>query len=215
MLGNGIDDASRTEERMQRVTLIDNYDSFTFNLVHYLGEMGAEVTVWRNDEIGVEEALAGEPDAIVLSPGPCTPNEAGICLDLVSAAQETTPILGVCLGHQAIGQAFGGEIVRAPQPMHGKVSRIAHNARGLFRGLNAPFHATRYHSLVLERSTAPAELEISAESDDGLIMSVAHRERPIYGVQFHPESIASEFGHRILRNFLDLAADSRARRQAC
>jgi len=197
---------------MQRVALIDNYDSFTFNLVHYLGELGADVAVWRNDEISVEETLAQTPDAIVLSPGPCTPNEAGICLDLVRSASETTPILGVCLGHQAIGQAFGGEVVRAPQPMHGKVSRIAHNSRGLFHGLNGPFHATRYHSLVIERSTVPAELEVSAEADDGLIMAVAHHERPVYGVQFHPESIASEHGRRILRNFLELAAAFHARR---
>jgi anthranilate synthase component II len=191
---------------MQRVVLIDNYDSFTFNLVHYLGELGAEVAVWRNDQISVEETLAAKPDAIVLSPGPCTPNEAGVCLDLVRAASGTTPILGVCLGHQAIGQAFGGEIVRAPAPMHGKVSRIEHNARGVFRGLNGPFQATRYHSLVIERSTAPDELEVSAETDDGLIMAIEHRDRPVYGVQFHPESIASENGRQILRNFLDLAA---------
>ena len=191
---------------MRRVVLIDNYDSFTFNLVHYLGELGADVAVWRNDRISVEETLAAKPDAIVLSPGPCTPNEAGICLDLVRAASETTPILGVCLGHQAIGQAFGGEIVRAPAPMHGKVSRIEHNAKGVFRGLNGPFQATRYHSLVIERSTAPDELEVSAETDDGLIMAVEHRDRPVYGVQFHPESIASENGRHILRNFLDLAA---------
>ena len=190
---------------MQRVTLIDNYDSFTFNLVHYLGELGAEVSVWRNDAIAVDEALAERPDAIVLSPGPCTPNEAGICLDLVRKASETTPMLGVCLGHQAIGQAFGAEVVRAPFPMHGKTSRISHNARGLFRGVNGPFSATRYHSLIIERSSAPAELEISAESDEGLVMGVEHRERPAYGVQFHPESIASEHGRRILRNFLDLA----------
>jgi anthranilate synthase component II len=196
---------------MQRVTLIDNYDSFTFNLVHYLGELGAEVAVWRNDEISVEETLATKPDAIVLSPGPCTPNEAGICLDLVRAASETTPIFGVCLGHQAIGQAFGGEVVRAPAPMHGKVSRIEHNARGIFRGLNGPFLATRYHSLVIERSTAPSDLEVSAESDDRLIMAVEHRERPVYGVQFHPESIASEHGRQILRNFLDLVAAFHAR----
>jgi anthranilate synthase component II len=188
---------------MQRVALIDNYDSFTFNLVHYLGELGAEVAVWRNDEISVEDTLAHAPDAIVLSPGPCTPNEAGICLDLVRAASETTPILGVCLGHQTVGQAFGGEVVRAPHPMHGKASRIEHNARGLFRGLNGPFQATRYHSLVIERSTIPAELEVSA---------VSHRERPAHGVQFHPESIASEHGHQILRNFLDLAAAFHARR---
>ena len=188
-----------------RVTLIDNYDSFTFNLVHYLGELGAEVSVWRNDAISVDEALAARPEAIVLSPGPCTPNEAGICLDLIRAASGTTPILGVCLGHQAIGQAFGGTVKRAPTPMHGKVSRISHNARGLFRGLNGPFKATRYHSLIIERQGAPEALEISAESDDGLIMAVAHRALPIYGVQFHPESIESEHGHAVLRNFLDLA----------
>jgi anthranilate synthase component II len=199
---------------MQRVTLIDNYDSFTFNLVHYLGELGADVSVWRNDQITVKDALAAKPEAIVLSPGPCTPNEAGICLDLVRAASGTTPILGVCLGHQAIGQAFGGDVVRAPAPMHGKVSRISHNARGLFRGLNGPFHATRYHSLVIERSNAPAALEISAESDDGLVMGLAHRERPVHGVQFHPESVASEYGHQIIRNFLDLAAAFHARDQA-
>jgi len=196
---------------MQRVALIDNYDSFTFNLVHYLGELGADVAVWRNDEITVEETLAGEPDAIVLSPGPCTPNEAGICVDLVRVASGSTPILGVCLGHQAVGQAFGADVVRAPTPMHGKVSRIAHNARGLFRGLNGPFEATRYHSLVIERATAPAELEVSAETDDGLIMAVAHRERPVFGVQFHPESIASAHGRQILHNFLDLAAAFHAR----
>jgi len=200
---------------MQRVALIDNYDSFTFNLVHYLGELGADVTVWRNDEISVEDTLAGEPDAIVLSPGPCTPNEAGICLDLVRAASDTTPILGVCLGHQAIGQAFGGDVVRARAPMHGKVSRISHNARGVFHGLNGPFQATRYHSLVIDRSTAPPELEVSAETDDGLIMAVAHRNRPVHGVQFHPESIASEHGRQILRNFLDLAAAFRGRGRAC
>jgi anthranilate synthase component II len=199
---------------MQRVTLIDNYDSFTFNLVHYLGELGAEVSVRRNDAITVDEALAERPDAIVLSPGPCTPNEAGICVDLVRAASETTPMLGVCLGHQAIGQAFGGQVVRAPTPMHGKVSRISHNARGVFRGLNGPFSATRYHSLVIERSSAPAELEISAESDEGLVMGLAHRDRPAYGVQFHPESIASEHGRRILRNFLDLAQAFHQRQRA-
>jgi anthranilate synthase component 2 len=199
---------------MQRVTLIDNYDSFTFNLVHYLGELGAEVKVWRNDQISVEGALAEEADAIVLSPGPCTPNEAGICLDLVRAASETTPIFGVCLGHQAIGQAFGGDVVRAPAPLHGKVSRIQHNARGVFRGINGPFEATRYHSLVIERSTAPATLDVSAETDDGLIMAVQHVDRPVYGVQFHPESIASEHGRQILRNFLDLAAAFNARQRA-
>jgi anthranilate synthase component II len=199
---------------MLRVALIDNYDSFTFNLVHYLGELGADVKVWRNDEVSVDEALASEPDAIVLSPGPCTPNEAGICLDLVRAASDTTPILGVCLGHQAIGQAFGGEVVRAPQPVHGKTSRITHNARGLFRGFNGSFEATRYHSLVVDRASAPPELEVSAESDDGLIMALAHKEKPVYGVQFHPESIASEHGRDILRNFLELAAQFKTTNKA-
>ena len=188
-----------------RVTLIDNYDSFTFNLVHYIGELGADVRVWRNDALTVDEAIATKPDAIVLSPGPCTPNEAGICLDLVRRASASTPILGVCLGHQAIGQVFGGEVVRAPAPMHGKVSRVSHSARGLFRGVNGPFQATRYHSLVIRRETAPPELEITAETDDRLIMAVEHRERPVYGVQFHPESIASEHGRTMLANFLELA----------
>ncbi len=190
---------------MPNVTLIDNYDSFTFNLVHYLGALGADVSVWRNDEISVADVMAAKPDAIVLSPGPCTPNEAGICLDLVRAAAASTPLLGVCLGHQAIGQAFGGEIVRASAPMHGKLSRITHNSSGIFRGINGPFQATRYHSLLIERSTAPAELEISAQTDDGAIMGVAHRTLPVHGVQFHPESILSEHGHLMLKNFLELA----------
>ena len=189
-----------------RVTLIDNYDSFTFNLVHFLGELGAEVGVWRNDARGVEETLADEAEAIVLSPGPCTPNEAGICLDLVRAAAERkTPVLGVCLGHQAIGQVFGGKVVRAPTPMHGKISRVTHNAKGLFRGVNGPFQATRYHSLIVERASAPDDLEVTAETDDGLIMAMSHRSLPVHGVQFHPESIASEHGKTILKNFLDLA----------
>jgi anthranilate synthase component II len=194
-----------------RVTLIDNYDSFTFNLVHYIGELGADVKVWRNDQVSVDEAIGEKPDALVLSPGPCTPNEAGICLDLVRAASATKPILGVCLGHQAIGQVFGGRVVRAPLPMHGKISRVSHNARGLFRGVNGPFHATRYHSLVIDRATAPEDLEITAEADDGLIMAVSHRDRPVHGVQFHPESIASEHGRTILKNFLDLANAFNAR----
>jgi anthranilate synthase component 2 len=190
-----------------RVTLIDNYDSFTFNLVHFLGELGAEVGVWRNDARGVDETLADNAEAIVLSPGPCTPNEAGICLDLVRAAAERkTPVLGVCLGHQAIGQVFGGKVVRAPTPMHGKISRVSHNAKGLFRGVNGPFQATRYHSLVVERASAPDDLEVTAETDDGLIMAMSHRSLPVHGVQFHPESIASEHGKTILKNFLDLAA---------
>ena len=188
-----------------RVTLIDNYDSFTFNLAHYLGALGAEVSVWRNDEISVAEALGANPDAIVLSPGPATPDTAGICLDLVRAAGARVPLLGVCLGHQAIGQAFGGEVVRAPLPMHGKLSRISHNARGVFRGINGPFQATRYHSLLVDRASAPAELEITAETEDGLIMGLSHRALPVHGVQFHPESIASDHGFLILQNFLDLA----------
>jgi len=190
---------------MPTVTLIDNYDSFTFNLAHYLGALGADVSVWRNDEISVADVLSGEPDAIVLSPGPATPDTAGICLDLIRAASASTPILGVCLGHQAIGQVFGGAVVRAPLPMHGKLSSISHNARGVFRGINGAFQATRYHSLVIERASAPSELEITAETDDGVIMGVSHRALPTYGVQFHPESILSEHGSLILRNFLDLA----------
>jgi anthranilate synthase component 2 len=190
---------------MPAVTLIDNYDSFTYNLAHYLGALGADVSVRRNDEISVAEAIAARPDAIVLSPGPCTPNEAGICLDLVRAASATIPMLGVCLGHQAIGQVFGGDVVRAPLPMHGKLSRISHNARGVFRGINGPFLATRYHSLIVDRKSAPGVLEITAETDDGLIMGVSHRTLPLHGVQFHPESILSEHGMLILQNFLDLA----------
>ena len=187
-----------------RVTLIDNYDSFTFNLVHFLGELGADVAVWRNDARSVDETLAEKPDAIVISPGPCTPNEAGICLDLVRAAAPTTPILGVCLGHQAIGQVFGGKVVRLPVPMHGKVSTVTHNGKKLFRGVNGPIQATRYHSLVVERSSAPDELEVTAEAD-GLIMAMSHRNLNVHGVQFHPESIASEHGKTILGNFLSLA----------
>ena len=191
---------------MQRVTLIDNYDSFTFNLVHYLGELGAEVCVWRNDEITVADTLASRPDAIVLSPGPCTPNEAGVCLDLVRSASETTPMLGVCLGHQAIGQAFGGNIVRAPVPMHGKVSRISHHARGLFRGLNGPFQATRYHSLIVSEKGLPSDLEVSAWTFDKdgtrVIMGLRHKKFPVEGVQFHPESVLTGEGKKLVANFL-------------
>ena len=197
---------------MPAVTLIDNYDSFTFNLVHYLGALGADVTVWRNDAISTAEILAAKPDAIVLSPGPCTPNEAGICLDIVRQASATTPILGVCLGHQTIGQVFGGSVIRAPLPMHGKLSRITHNGRGVFRGVNGPFQATRYHSLIIDRKSAPPELEITAETEDGLIMGVSHRTAPVHGVQFHPESILSEHGRVVLRNFLDLAGAFNASR---
>jgi anthranilate synthase component 2 len=193
------------------VTLIDNYDSFTWNLVHELGALGARVTVYRNDEKTADEILAERPDAIVLSPGPCTPTEAGVCLDVIAKGQDSTPIFGVCLGHQAIGQAFGGEVVRAPVPMHGKMSAIAHDADGVFRGVNGDFQATRYHSLVVRRESLPDCLAATAEAD-GLIMGLRHAEKPIYGVQFHPESIQSEHGRTILKNFLDLAADWNARR---
>jgi anthranilate synthase component 2 len=188
------------------VVLIDNYDSFTFNLVHYLGGLGADVAVYRNDKIGIDEVLASDPDAIVLSPGPCTPGEAGICLDLIARAARQVPMLGVCLGHQAIGQAFGGAVVRAPTPVHGKLSQVHHQSAGLFYGINGPFKATRYHSLVVERASMPSDLVVTAETDDRLVMGLAHRTLPVHGVQFHPESIASEHGHLILKNFLDLAA---------
>jgi anthranilate synthase component 2 len=187
------------------IILIDNYDSFAFNLVHYLGELGAEAEVHRNDKVTTSGVMTADPDAIVLSPGPCTPNEAGICLDLIAMASPRIPILGVCLGHQAIGQAFGGKIVRAPVPVHGKLSEIKHRGGGVFRGLNAPFQATRYHSLVVERQSMPPELELTAETDDGLVMGLAHKRLPLHGVQFHPESIASENGHLLLKNFLDIA----------
>jgi anthranilate synthase component II len=188
------------------IILIDNYDSFAFNLVHYFGELGAEVRVHRNDKIASAAVLAAEPDAIVLSPGPCTPREAGICLELIKAASPEIPILGVCLGHQAIGEAFGGKVVRAPTPVHGKLSEIRHNGTGIFRGINAPFQATRYHSLVVERASLPNDLTATADTDGGLIMGLAHKRLPVHGVQFHPESIASEHGHLLLQNFLDIAA---------
>ncbi|HRO09980.1 aminodeoxychorismate/anthranilate synthase component II [Amaricoccus sp.] len=186
--------------------LIDNYDSFTWNLFHYLGELGAEAIVRRNDEIDVQAAMAMHPSAILLSPGPCTPDEAGICLALIAAAAETrTPLIGVCLGHQAIGQAFGGKVVRAGEIVHGKLGTIHHGGKGVFQGLPSPLRATRYHSLIVERESLPPELEITAELEDGTIMGLQHRTLPIHGVQFHPESIASEHGHALLRNFLDLA----------
>ena len=189
------------------IVLIDNYDSFTWNLVHYLGELGARVRVHRNDKITVDDALAAEPIGIVLSPGPCTPNEAGICLDLIQAAAGRVPILGVCLGHQSIGQAYGGTVLRAPVLMHGKLSEVRHDGSGIFHGINGPFQATRYHSLTVERDSLPDALEVSAETDDGTIMGLRHKSHPVHGVQFHPESIASENGPQILRNFLDLAAE--------
>jgi anthranilate synthase component II len=187
------------------IVLIDNYDSFTFNLFHYLGGLGADVVVHRNDKITVDAVMAMDPDAIVLSPGPRTPSDAGICLELIVKASATVPLLGVCLGHQAIGQAFGGEVVRAPRQVHGKLSEIRHKGGSIFRGINGPFKATRYHSLVVDRASLPDELAVTAETDD-LVMGLAHRRLPVHGVQFHPESIASEHGHLILKNFLDLAA---------
>ena len=186
--------------------LIDNYDSFTYNLFHYLGELGCQAQVRRNDEIDVQAAMAMNPAAILLSPGPCDPDQAGICLALIAAAAETrTPLIGVCLGHQAIGQAFGGKVVRAGEIVHGKLGTIQHRATGVFAGLPSPIRATRYHSLIVERASLPATLEVTAELADGTIMGLAHRELPIHGVQFHPESIASEHGHALLKNFLDLA----------
>ncbi len=187
------------------ILLIDNYDSFTWNLVHYLGELGAEVVVRRNDELDVQQAMAMNPAGIVLSPGPCDPAQAGICLALTEAAAETgTPLLGVCLGHQTIGQAFGGDVVRCHEIVHGKTAQMLHHGKGVFAGLPSPFLATRYHSLVVARDSLPDCLEITAELEDGTIMGLKHRTLPIEGVQFHPESIASEHGHALLRNFLAL-----------
>src|SRR3982074_191973 len=181
--------AKEAAKKAAMIGLIDNYDSFTFNLVHYLGGLGADVVVHRNDKIAVADVLAAEPEAIVLSPGPCTPNEAGICLDLIEQASPNIPILGVCLGHQAIGQAFGGEVVRAPVPVHGKLSQISHEGAGVFRGINSSFKATRYHSLVVDRERLPDDIAVTAETDDRLVMGLAHRKLPAHGLQFHPESI--------------------------
>ncbi|MCU9837035.1 aminodeoxychorismate/anthranilate synthase component II [Ruegeria sp. WL0004] len=184
--------------------LIDNYDSFTYNLVHYLGELGAEIEVRRNDALNVQEAMAMRPAGILLSPGPCDPDQAGICLALTEAAAETrTPLMGVCLGHQTIGQAFGGKVVRCHEIVHGKMGKMHHTGKGLFAGLPSPFEATRYHSLVVDRESLPECLEITAELEDGTIMGLQHKSLPIHGVQFHPESIASEHGHALLKNFLD------------
>jgi anthranilate synthase component 2 len=198
-----------------KLLLIDNYDSFTYNLVHYLGELGAETTVRRNDALSAADALALAPEAIVLSPGPCDPDKAGICLDLIKVAAGKVPLLGVCLGHQAIGQAFGGKVVRAPSPMHGKTSQVIHDGRDIFQDIPSPFTATRYHSLVVDRASFPAALEIAAESaDDRLVMALRHRQHPVYGVQFHPESIASDHGHALLANFLTIARDHGRKRAA-
>lgn len=187
------------------ILVVDNYDSFTYNLVHYLAELGAQTHVVRNDDLTVEEAWALKPEAVLLSPGPCAPDQAGICLPLLQTAADDMPILGVCLGHQAIGQAFGGDVVRAKALMHGKTSPITHENKGLFAGLPSPFTATRYHSLAVARETLPNSLDVTAWTADGEIMGVQHHERPIHGVQFHPESIATEHGHALLANFLDLA----------
>ena len=188
------------------ILLIDNYDSFTFNLFHFLGDLGVPVEVRRNDALSVQDVFAMRPEAVLLSPGPCTPNEAGICLPLITAAAEARlPLMGVCLGHQAIGQAFGGDVIRAPEPVHGKVWDVTHDGSGIFAGVASPFRATRYHSLVVDAQTVPAALRPTAHTADGLVMGLEHRELPIWGVQFHPESIASEHGHAILSNFCRLA----------
>jgi anthranilate synthase/aminodeoxychorismate synthase-like glutamine amidotransferase len=184
------------------VAVVDNYDSFTYNLVQYLGELGADTAVFRNDAVGVEALAAMEPAAVVISPGPCDPDQAGISLEVVARVGATTPLLGVCLGHQAIGQAYGGRVVRAPRVMHGKVSEIHHDGAGILEGLPRPFSATRYHSLVVERESMPACLEVTAWTADGLVMGLRHREHPVEGVQFHPESIATRCGHDLLRGFL-------------
>jgi anthranilate synthase component 2 len=194
------------------VLMIDNYDSFTFNLVQYLSELGAEVRVVRNDEVTVESIETMAPSHLVLSPGPCTPNEAGITLQTIERLAGRIPILGVCLGHQAIGQAFGGKVVRAPQPVHGKLTEMRHQGQSVFRGINGPFKATRYHSLVVERQSMPESLSVTAETGDGLVMGLAHKTLPVHGVQFHPESIASEHGHLMLKNFLEIAAQWNAAR---
>ena len=192
------------------ILVIDNYDSFTYNLVHYLNELGAETLVYRNDALTAQEALGLRPEAVVISPGPCTPNEAGICLALIAGAPDDLPILGVCLGHQSIGQAMGGEVIRAKTLMHGKTSPIHHTGKGVFAGLADPFTATRYHSLSVRRETLPLSLEVTAWTDDGEVMGFQHTTRPVFGVQFHPESIATEGGHALLANFLDLAGVKRA-----
>jgi anthranilate synthase component 2 len=187
----------------KRILLIDNYDSFTYNLLHYCCELGAEVQVYRNDAITLDEIRHIAPQGIVLSPGPGTPDDSGICLEVIRQLGETIPVLGVCLGHQAIGQVFGGKVIRAPEPMHGKISPIFHHGKGIFRDLPSPFKVTRYHSLMVERPSLPADLEITSETEDGLIMGLQHKRFPIHGVQFHPESIASEHGHALIRHFLN------------
>lgn len=191
------------------ILVIDNYDSFTYNLVHYLNELGAQTRVWRNDALTADEALGMKPQAMLLSPGPCTPDEAGVCLDILRQAPRDLPILGVCLGHQAMGQAEGGKVIRAQTLMHGKTDQISHSGVGIFKDIPSPFTATRYHSLAIERSSLPNTLEVTAWTSDGEIMGVQHKDRPLYGVQFHPESIATQYGHEMLANFLDLAGVDR------
>ncbi len=190
------------------ILLIDNYDSFTYNLLHYMAEAGAEVVVKRNDELTAEQALAMQPEGIMLSPGPSDPDHAGICKDITLAAAGRVPLMGVCLGHQTIGQVFGGKVIRGDKPMHGKTSMVTHNGQGVFTGIPSPFRATRYHSLVVERASLPACLTITAETDDGAIMGLQHKDYAIHGVQFHPESIASEHGHQLIRNFLSMCRNA-------
>ena len=199
---------------MTKTLVIDNYDSFTYNLVHFLGELGATMIVRRNDKITLDEIAAMAPEAIVLSPGPKTPTEAGICLAVIDRFKAEIPMLGVCLGHQAMGQAMGGDVIRAPHLVHGKTSKINHTGKGIFRGLNAGFEATRYHSLIVRQETLPDVLEVTATTEDGLIMGMQHKTLPMHGVQFHPESIASENGHALLQNFLNIARDFNGQRAA-
>lgn len=187
------------------ITLIDNYDSFTYNLVQYLGDLGQDVTVHRNDKITADDMLGENPDAVLISPGPSDPDHAGICLEVIKAcAEHNIPLFGVCLGHQSIAQAFGGKVVRAPEPLHGKVSEVLHNGEGIFKGIPSPFTVTRYHSLIAEGDSLPDDLEVTARTEDGIIMAMSHKTKPIHGVQFHPESIATEHGHKLLQNFLDM-----------
>jgi anthranilate synthase component 2 len=205
--------AGKGLQNMPKVTLVDNYDSFTWNLVHALGALGAEVDVRRNDANTVDEIAAAKPDAIVISPGPGTPDESGISLEVVRRLGGSTPIFGVCLGSQTIGQVYGGKVVRGPEPVHGKLSQVVHEGKTVFRGINGPFEATRYHSLVVDRKSVPQDLTITAETGHGLVMGLSHKSHPVHGVQFHPESIASEHGQTILKNFLDLAAQWNAARR--
>ena len=186
------------------IVLIDNYDSFTYNLVHYFGELGTKVIVKRNDAITALDVMKMKPRAIVISPGPCDPDKSGVCLDLIKKNNGKIPLLGICLGHQAIGQAYGGKIIKAPKPMHGKISKIKHNNKELLKKIENPFHATRYHSLIIEKRTLPSCFDIAAETDNSLIMAITHKTQRVYGLQFHPESIATDHGHKILKNFLQI-----------